>query len=268
VRAVVRAELAKLVALQRIRLALLLVLVGPPVAALVPRLQTGLPTDTLYGRWVHDIGLAFPLVLLGSVGPWVIPVLASLVAGDTVAAEQAQGTWATLLTRSRSPWQVLGGKALVAGLATTVLVLALGASAVLAGLVLVGRQDLVGLTGQPVAFGHGLGLVVLAWVSTLPAALAVTAAALLVGATTRNGVLGVAVPPLTVAALGLAGLLAPLGGVRPFLLAPDLGAWHGLLVQGGELAPLLSSAAVALAYLAGLLGLTVVVLRARDWAAA
>jgi ABC-2 type transport system permease protein len=263
--AVIRVELTKLLALWRMRAALLVVLVAPPLVALVLQLQSGLPTDALFGRWVQEIGLAFPLVLLGSVAPWGVPVLASLVAGDVLSSEHAHGTWATLLGRTRSPWQLFWGKAAVAAGATVVLVGALATSAVVAGLLVVGRQDLVGLSGQPVGFGPGLGLVALAWATTLPTALAVSTLALLVSTATRNSLVGVAVPPLLAGVLGLAGLLAPLGGLRPFLLSPGLTAWHGLLLARPDAAPTLMSGGVALGYAALLLAATVVVLRRRDW---
>jgi ABC-2 type transport system permease protein len=263
---VLAVELRKLGALWRVRAALLVVLVTPPLVALVLQLQQGLPTDTLYGRWVQDIGLAFPLVLLGSAGVWGIPVLASLVAGDVLSLEDAHGTWGTLLTRSRSRWQLFWGKAVVAGLAAVVLLLALAASAVLSGVLLVGTQGLVGLTGQPLGFGEGVALVLVAWLSTVPTALAVGCGALLVSAVTRSSLLGLAVPSLVAGALGLAGLLAPLGGVRPFLLVPGLTAWHGLLLEHRDVGPVLASVVVAVLYGGLLLAATVLVLRRRDWA--
>lgn len=265
-REVLVVEFHKLLALWRVRVLAAVVLLSPPAVMTVLQLQAGLPTDTLYGRWVQDIGLAFPLVLLGSAGVWGIPVLASVVAGDIVASEQAHGTWATLLTRSRGPWQLLCGKAVVAGLTTVVLVAALGLSALLSGVLIGGRQDLVGLTGQPIAFGSGVGLVLLAWGSALPTALAISCGAVLVSVLTRSSLLGVVVPSVLAGVLGLVALLAPLGAVRPLLLAPGLGAWHVLLQEDGGLSPVLASTAAAVGYGAVFLGTTVLVLRRRDWA--
>jgi ABC-2 type transport system permease protein len=249
-----------------VRVTALLVLVGPPVAAVVLELQTGLPTDTLYGRWVHDIGLAFPLVLLGSAALWGIPVLASIVAGDLLSSEDAHGTWATLLTRSRTRWQLFAGKVVVAALTTAVLLGVLAVSSVLSGLVVTGRQPLVGLTGQPIGFGHAVWLVGGAWLSTLPVALAVSAGALLVSAASRNSLVGVTVPAVVGAVLTLTGQLAALGGLRPLLLTPGLTAWHGLLTEGTETGPVLWSALASLGWAGLFLGGTVLVLRRRDWA--
>ena len=267
-RAVLRAEVTKLLAQRRFRLVLLLALAGPPVAALVLQAQSGLPTDALYGRWVQEVGLAYPLLVLGGVGPWAVPVLASLVAGDVLSSEHAQGTWATLLTRGRSPWQLLWGKAAVAAAAAVVLVSALAVSATASGVLLVGRQPLIGLSGQQIPFGSGLRLVALAWATTLPVALAVAALSLLVSAATRSSLLGVGLPPLLAAGLWLGGMLAALGGLRPFLVTPGLAGWHGLLLEHPEASVALMSAAVCAGY-AGLLLLgTAMVHRRRDWVTA
>lgn len=262
--AVLGVELAKLAAQWRLRAALLLVLVAPFLVTAVLQAQTGLPTDTLYGRWVQEIGLSVPLVLLGSAGAWGIPILASLVSGDVLSSEDSHGTWGLVLSRSRTRWQVFGGKVLAAGLVTVVLVTALAVSSVLAGVLLVGDQPLVGLTGQPVPFGQGLALVAASWLSTLPAALAVAAGALLASALSRNSLVGVVVPVAISLAAGLVALLAPLGGLRPLLLAP--GAWHGLLRDGADAGPVLAVSVAGLAWTAILLAATVLVLRRRDWA--
>lgn len=266
--ALLRAELVKLLAQRRLRAVLGLVLLGPPVAAAVLRSQHGLPTDALYGRWVQEIGLAFPLLLLGGVGPWVVPVLASLVAGDVLSSEHAHGTWATLLSRGRSPWQLLLAKAVVAAGAAVVLVVALGASATAAGVVLVGKQPLVGLSGQQIPFSSGLSLVALSWLSTLPVALAVAALALLISAATRSSLLGVGLPPLVAGLLWLVGMLASLGSVRPLLVVPGLAGWHGLLLADQDLAPVLACSLVSLG-VAGVLLLAAAALhRRRDWVTA
>jgi ABC-2 type transport system permease protein len=265
-RAVIRVELVKLALQWRVRGALLLVLLSPPVVALVLRVQSGLPTDTLYGRWVQDIGLAFPLVLLGSAGVWILPALAALVAGDIFATEDGHGTWPLLLTRSVSPWQVLAAKALVAAVTTAVLSAALAVSAVLSGILLVGGADLVGLSGQSISFWPGVLLVLVAWASTLPTSLAVGAAALLVSAVSRNSVVGVAVPSVAALALTLISQLASLGGIRPLLLLPGLQAWHGLLLEDAQVAPVVIAAVVAVGWAAALMAVTVLVLRRQVWA--
>jgi hypothetical protein len=159
-----------------------------------------------------------------------------------------------------------GPPAVVAALTTTVRLGVLAVCSVLTGLVVTGRQPLVGLTGQPIGFGHGVLLVGAAWLSTLPIALAVTAGALLVSAATRNSLVAVTVPAVVGALLALTGQLAALGALRPLLLTPGLTAWHGLLTEGTEAGPVLWSTLASLGWAALFVCGAVLVLRRRDWA--
>ena len=268
VRAVVGVELAKLRAQWRVRGALLVVVLGPFAATLVLKLQAGLPSDTLYGRWVQEIGLAIPLVILGSAGVWGVPALASLVAGDILSAEDAHGTWGTLLTRSRSKTQLVLGKAVVAVGSMVVLVTALAASSIAAGYLLIGSEPLIGLAGQPLSPLRGLLLVVACWASVLPPALALTALALLLSAWTRSSLVGVAAPIVVGLVLLLVSQLASVGSVRPLLLASGFQAWHGLLYAQPSVIAVLQAAAVSAVWVASCVAGLVLVLRRRDLAVA
>ena len=266
--AVVGVEVAKLRAQWRMRSALLVVVLGPFVATLVLKLQSGLPTDTLYGRWVQEIGLAVPLVILGSAGVWGVPALASLVAGDVLSAEDAHGTWGTLLTRSRTTTELVLGKVVVAVGAMVVLVTALAASSIAAGYLLIGSEPLIGLAGQPLSPLRGLLLVVACWASVLPPALALTALALLLSAWTRSSLVGVVAPVVVGLVLLLVSQLASLGSVRPLVLASGFQAWHGLLYTKPSVVAIGQAAAVSAVWVVACAGGLVLVLRRRDLAVA
>ena len=143
-------------------------------------------------------------------------------------------------------------------------VVALAASSVLAGLLLVGTEPLVGLTGQSIPTGRAVGLVLAAWASVLPPALGFTALALLVSVVTRNGPAGVGVP--VVLALGMA-LYALVDGpevVRLLLLSTPFSAWHGLLVAEPYVGPLVWGFLVSLAWILGALGVAYAVFARRE----
>lgn len=263
---VVVVELVKTATQWRVRLAVVAIVLGPLLVALVLQAQAGLPTDALYGRWVKETGLALPLVVLSAAGPALVALLSCLVAGDAVSGEHSAGTWPLLLTRSRSAVQLLTGKAVAAAAWACGLVALLAASCVLAGLLVSGTDDLVGLTGQTVPFRHALVLVVLAWAGCLPVALALTALALLVSSATRSSVVGVVAPVALAEVLHLVSLLAPLGAVRPLLLVPGLQAWHGLLLARPTATPLLQSCAVAAGWTILSALATAFVVRRRDLA--
>ena len=75
---------------------------------------------------MRDTGLAAPLVLLTFGSIWLFPLIASLVAGDIVAAEDGNGTLKTILTRSVTRGQLFAAKV---GAAITYALLALVAMA-------------------------------------------------------------------------------------------------------------------------------------------
>ena len=108
-------ELRKLTAQLITRLMALLVVLGPFAFAALLKVQSGTPSDALFGAWVHSSGYAISLVILGFAGTWGFPIIAGALAGDLFASEDRYGTWKTLLTRSCTREDVFVGKVLAAG---------------------------------------------------------------------------------------------------------------------------------------------------------
>lgn len=232
-----RVELGKLVRLVRVQVVLAACLLAPFGVALAVRAQDALPSDTLFGQWLHESGLALPLVVLGFAGQWVLPLLAAVVAGDVFAAEDAFGTWKTVLTRSRSRGELFAGKVLAA-LTWSCLVLALLAASSLAAGLLLGRTPLVGLGGQLVPPGAATRLVLASWALQLPPLLGFCLLAVLLSVLTRSPVLGVGLPVLLGLLMQLTALLDLPAWLRDGLLSTAFGAWHGLWVVHPFLGPL------------------------------
>src|SRR5262249_7426589 len=132
VHAVAVVEASKLLARTPTALVLAGCAAGPFIFAAATRLQSALPEDTLFGRSVHESGFAVPLVVLGFAALWLLPVLASLVGGDAFASEDRYGTWKTLLTRSRRRSEVFAGKVLTSLVFSSLAVVVLAASSVIA----------------------------------------------------------------------------------------------------------------------------------------
>src|SRR5260370_41986668 len=74
----------------------------------------GGPNEVAFGRYIHDSGLAIPLVLLLFGAVWMYPLITALVAGDIFASEDHNGTLKTILTRSLERGQIFRGKVLAA----------------------------------------------------------------------------------------------------------------------------------------------------------
>lgn len=259
-------ELEKLTAQFRTRLALLVVVVGPVLFAVGLKFATDAPTDTLFGRWVGDSGFAVPLVLLGFAGAWVFPLLTCLVAGDIFSAEDHHRTWAGLLTRSISRRSIFGGKVLAAGTYSILAVLLLALSSMLSGLVSVGHQPLVGLSGNLLPAGSAAGAVALAWLSTLPAILSFAALGIAVSIATRNSLAGILAPTVLGLSLQLVQLVGgSIDAVRPFLPGASFQSWVGLFTDPTFRGTTVIGMAMSVLYCAVLLALGWAIFRRRDF---
>ena len=85
------------------RILILVCAIGPLAFAVILKVQSGTPSDALFGVWVHSSGFAISLVILGFAGSWGFPIIAGVLAGDLFSSEDRHGTWKTILTRSCTP---------------------------------------------------------------------------------------------------------------------------------------------------------------------
>ncbi|MEV8545332.1 ABC transporter permease [Streptomyces sp. NPDC051572] len=243
-----RFELVKLVSQWRIRLLVLACWVAPALFVAGVSGQSTLPSDTLFGRWMHATGWAGPLVMLGFAGSWALPLLTSLVAGDVFAAEDRLGTWRHLLVAVRSPARIFVAKALASLTVLVVLVAGLAGSSAAGGLVAVGNQPLVGLDGHLLAPGDAAGRVLLAWLCALAPTLALAAIGLLGSVALGRSSMGLLLPVLVALAMQVAQMLPLPVAVRLALPGYAFIAWNGLFTDPAQLAPLLIGVAVSLSW--------------------
>ncbi len=257
-------EARKALAQWQYRIVLILCAAAPFVFVIALGAQTTVPSDTLFGRLVYESGLATPLVVLGFASLWGLPVVAAAAGGDMFASEDRHRTWPTALTRSRSRPEVFTAKAIVACGFAVMAVALLGICATAAGLLLVGAQPLVDLSGVPLAAPAALARIALAWISVLPPCLAITAAALFTSIATRNSVAGVGVPVVAALVLQLAALADGPAVARVLLPAAAFDAWHGLLTAPAFYGPLLYGTAINVACAAVLIAAARRIFLARD----
>lgn len=253
VRSVYRVEVEKLLAQRRTWLVAAACLLAAPALLAVLPLSSGLPTDTLFGRQLRDTGFATPLLLLTFCGLWVLPILSALVAGDICSSEDAYGTWQLLLTRSVTRSQVFAGKALAAATWALLTGALLAGSSLLAGVLVVGTQPLLDLSGAALPAGRATLLVLAGWATALPPVLACTALALLLSVAARNCVVGTVGAVVLVLLMQLGSQFGPPGPLRNALLPTAFGAWHGLLLQTPTYRPLLIGVGVSSVWTLGCL---------------
>lgn len=241
-----RFELVKLVSQWRIRLLVLACWIAPALFVAAVSQQSTLPSDTLFGRWMHATGWAGTLVMLGFAGTWALPLLTSVVAGDVFASEDRLGTWRHLLVAVRSPRRIFAAKTLASLTVILLLVAGLAASSTAGGIVAVGNQPLAGLDGHLLSPADAAGKVLLAWICVLAPTLALAAIGLLGSVTLGRSPMGLLLPALVALAMQLAQMMPLPVAVRLALPSYAFIAWNGLFTSPTQLGPLLIGIVVSL----------------------
>jgi ABC-2 type transport system permease protein len=237
---------------------------GPFAFAAAIRVQSSLPEDTLFGRSVKESGFAASLVVLGFAALWVFPVLTGVVGGDLFSSEDRYGTWATVLTRSRSRADVFAGKVVTALGFSLLAVTVLAVSSVAAGILVVGSQPLIDLSGALLPPAQALVRVALAWASVLPPAFGFTALAVLLSVATRSSAAGIGLPVVAGLAMQLCSYVDGPEAVHRLLITSAFGAWHGLLNEHPYYRPLVHGTIVSGVYFVVCLMVAYRMLRRRD----
>jgi ABC-2 type transport system permease protein len=231
-----RGELLKLAAQKRTWIGVAAAVVGPIVYLLLAIAQ-GYPRAPLADNLGHT-GVGFALVvfkLIVVVGPAII---VALVAGDIVAAEDADGTMKTLLTRSLRRGHVLAGKLLALYTYVAFALAAFFVVATLAAVIAWGAHPLVNISGTRLSAPHALGLGVLAVLVYMMPVLALASFGLFLSVATRQSVAAVGGTLIYAMALQGIAVIAAIRGAHPYLLTNQLTAWHGLFqtpVGGGTI---------------------------------
>jgi ABC-2 type transport system permease protein len=247
--AVVGVECSKLLAQFKAQVLLAICVIAPFVFAISMRVQSSLPTDTLFGRAANESGFAVSLVVLGFAGLWAFPVLTGVVGGDLFSAEDRYGTWATMLTRSRSRAEIFAGKTLTAIAFSLLAITLLATSSIAAGVLVIGYTPLVDLSGILLQPGQALPRVALAWASVLPPALGFTALGILLSVATRSGAAGIGLPVVIGLLMQLVAFVDGPEATRRLLITHAFGGWHGLLFEPAFYGPLVQGTAVSVIYL-------------------
>jgi ABC-2 type transport system permease protein len=243
-----RFEVVKLLSQWRVRLLILACWIAPAIFVAGVSLQSSLPVDTPFGRWMHATGWAGPLVVLGYSGSWVLPLLTSVVAGDVFASEDRLGTWRHLLVAVRSPRRIFAAKAMASLTVILPLVAGLACSSAISGVVVAGSRALVGLDGHVLAPADAAGKVALAWICILAPTLALAAIGLLGSVALGRSPMGLLLPVVVALAMQLAQMLPIPVAVRLALPTFAFKAWNGLFTSPAQLGPLVIGVAVSLVW--------------------
>src|SRR2546427_4691234 len=226
---VYRWELRKLRSQKRTYIGLGAAIAVPLIFATAVAIRGGGPHDVIFGRYIHDTGLAVPLVLLLFGSVWMFPLITALVAGDIVAAEHHNGTLKTILTRSLERGQIFAGKTMATATYAALAIFLSGTVAVSAGSLVSGFNPLVTLSGKTVSAASALGLVGASLLVYLIPIFAIACIGLLLSTITRNSAAAVVGTLMISLIVQLVAIVPGLGALHPYLLSTQFDAWQGLL---------------------------------------
>jgi ABC-2 type transport system permease protein len=204
-----RWELRKLRSQKRTYLGLGAAAAVPIIFVVALALRNGSPEDVAFGRYVHETGLAIPLVLLLFGSVWMFPLITALVAGDIVLS---------------------------------------GSVALGAGILASGFNSIVSLSGTRVSAGEGLLLVWASLGVYLIPIAAIACIGLLFSTVFRNSAAAIVGTLMFSLLVQLVGILPGLEGLHPYLLSTQYNAWQGLLRSPVDWAPIIRAAWVCALY--------------------
>jgi ABC-2 type transport system permease protein len=261
-----RWELRKLVSQKRTYMGLGLATILPLIFVATQQLRNDHHHDEggIFASQITQSGLATPVLMLLFESVFMLPLIASLVAGDIVAAEDGNGTLKTILTRSVNRGQVFAAKALAAATYGTIAVFLSALVATIAGVAFWGLNQITTYSGTVVSASEGLLLVLAANACYLIPLLTVVCIGVLLSTATRNSAASVVGTVGFTILLFIVSSIPGLEGIKPYLLTEQYENWHGLLRTPTDWAPVLHSLWVCALYAAPALFAAYLVFLRRD----
>jgi ABC-2 type transport system permease protein len=247
-----RWELRKLVSQKRTYMGLGLAVILPLIFVVVQNLHQhhGRGGDSIFASQITQSGLATPALMLLFESVFFLPLIASLVAGDIVAAEDGNGTLKTILTRSVNRGQVFAAKLLAALTYGVIAVFLSAIVATIGGVSSWGFNQITTFSGSVVSASEGLLLVFAANVCYLIPLLTVVCIGVLLSTATRNSAASVVGTVGFTILLFIVASIPGLEGIKPYLLTEQYENWHGLLRTPTDWAPVTHSLWVCALYAA------------------
>jgi ABC-2 type transport system permease protein len=265
---VYRWELRKLVSQKRTYMGLGLAVLLPSIFLVVQNIHQdhnhGRGSDSIFAAQITQSGLATPVLMLLFESVFFLPLIAALVAGDIVAAEDGNGTLKTILTRSVNRGQVFAAKVLAALTYGTIAVFLSAAVATIGGVASWGFNSITTFSGIVVSAPEGLLLVFAANACYLIPLLTVVCIGVLLSTATRNSTAAVVGTIGFTILLFIISGIPGLEGIKPYLLTEQYENWHGLLRTPTDWAPVLHSLWVCSLYAVPSLVAAYLVLLRRD----
>lgn len=167
---------------------------------------------------ITDNGLFLVFTAITVTIPFLLPLVISVVSGDSIAGEAGLGTLRYVLTVPVTRGRLLAGKTLAVATFTALAVCIVAVIGLITGAVLFGLHALVLLSGETVSLGDGLlrTLGIVGYVTV--AVFALAAAGLLISTLTENAIAAMATTVAVAVVSALLDAVPQLSAIHPWLL--------------------------------------------------
>ncbi|MEU6130542.1 ABC transporter permease subunit [Saccharopolyspora sp. NPDC047091] len=169
-------------------------------------------------------GLVLPVASIVLAQTMLLPLVVAMVAADAIAGETSHGTLRGLLIAPISRVRLVGVKAAGVLLMVLLSVLVLAVSGLLTGLIIVGGDGLVTLSGTTLSLGAALGRIALAVLWCAAQMAAVGAVALALSSLTEHPLVVMTGTMAALIVFGVLGTVPSLEWMRPLLITTDWSA--------------------------------------------
>jgi ABC-2 type transport system permease protein len=170
-------------------------------------------------------GMLLPIVVMGMLATFLIPLLASMAGAQAIAGEAEKGTLRTnLMQPVRRGWLLIS-KWAVANLFMAIGFIILAAAGVVAGAIFFGLDSITLTSGQAIGIGDTVLRMFAAFAYVFVGMIAVVSLALLLSTLTDSSLTAVASALVLVIVMLVLGSLSVFSFLKPYLITSHLDAW-------------------------------------------
>jgi ABC-2 type transport system permease protein len=175
---------------------------------------------------VDQNGLVLPIFVLFMSMQLLLPMIGAMWSADAIAGEASTGALRNLLVAPVGRAKLLAVKAFGVASAVLIGITLMTVSGIVSGLVLLGGENMITISGTTLSFGPALGRILLAAALVAVQVLAVCAVALAISTLTEHPLVVMAVALGAIIIFGVLNAISSLSWLHPYLITQS---WFGLV---------------------------------------
>jgi ABC-2 type transport system permease protein len=248
-----RDEMRRVLTRTRNQVMALLLIFIPILLGIVIKLTRGPRAGNgpaLFAEITHN-ALFLPLASLASMETILLPLIVSVVGGDSIAGDAANGSLRYLLVRGLSRRTLVNSKLFAALIYTLIGCILITVSGLITGFLLFPTKDLITLSGQPVSLAAGIFDLGVATATVAISMLTVACLAVLFSSYTSSPLGATTATVLAVVLVQVLDTIPQLSWLHPILFSNYWGAFIGAFRSPIDLAAMVKNLVEQLVWIAG-----------------